>query len=137
MVGNLKSFGGFDSAGIHKLDHYAHFLREIGHQMFGHGGFLWIARIGLLVAFVLHIVTVIQLKLLNKKARGTGYRVKKSKASTLGSKFMFWGGLCLLVFVIVHLLHLTFGNFVDGFTCLLYTSPSPRDATLSRMPSSA
>ena len=24
-----------------------------------------------------------------------------------------------------------------GFICLLYTSPSPRDATLSRMPSSA
>ena len=24
-----------------------------------------------------------------------------------------------------------------GFVCLLYTSPSPRDATLSRMPSSA
>ena len=30
------------------------------------------------------------------------------------------------------------GNLdVDGQTCLLYTSPSPRDATLSRMPSSA
>ena len=28
------------------------------------------------------------------------------------------------------------GVFRDG-TCLLYTSPSPRDATLSRMPSSA
>ena len=27
------------------------------------------------------------------------------------------------------------GNWMDG--CLLYTSPSPRDATLSRMPSSA
>ena len=25
----------------------------------------------------------------------------------------------------------------EGCTCLLYTSPSPRDATLSRMPSSA
>ena len=25
----------------------------------------------------------------------------------------------------------------DDHTCLLYTSPSPRDATLSRMPSSA
>ena len=25
----------------------------------------------------------------------------------------------------------------SGRTCLLYTSPSPRDATLSRMPSSA
>ena len=30
------------------------------------------------------------------------------------------------------------GSFVSpGITCLLYTSPSPRDATLSRMPSSA
>ena len=28
-------------------------------------------------------------------------------------------------------------NLGDIFTCLLYTSPSPRDATLSRMPSSA
>ena len=28
-----------------------------------------------------------------------------------------------------------FGDFANG--CLLYTSPSPRDATLSRMPSSA
>ena len=27
--------------------------------------------------------------------------------------------------------------FWDNYTCLLYTSPSPRDATLSRMPSSA
>ena len=26
---------------------------------------------------------------------------------------------------------------MQGETCLLYTSPSPRDATLSRMPSSA
>ena len=25
----------------------------------------------------------------------------------------------------------------DGYTCLLYTSPSPRDRTRSRMPSSA
>ena len=34
------------------------------------------------------------------------------------------------------------GDYLDGQrhgigTCLLYTSPSPRDATLSRMPSSA
>ena len=26
---------------------------------------------------------------------------------------------------------------LQGMACLLYTSPSPRDATLSRMPSSA
>ena len=29
------------------------------------------------------------------------------------------------------------GSGFDILTCLLYTSPSPRDATLSRMPSSA
>ena len=29
------------------------------------------------------------------------------------------------------------GAFNAAFVCLLYTSPSPRDATLSRMPSSA
>ena len=28
-------------------------------------------------------------------------------------------------------------EFAQGSSCLLYTSPSPRDATLSRMPSSA
>ena len=28
-------------------------------------------------------------------------------------------------------------NFVTDFPCLLYTSPSPRDGLLSRMPSSA
>ena len=29
------------------------------------------------------------------------------------------------------------GAFADGMSCLLYTSPSPRDGLLSRMPSSA
>ena len=29
------------------------------------------------------------------------------------------------------------GTFVEEEPCLLYTSPSPRDATLARMPSSA
>ena len=29
------------------------------------------------------------------------------------------------------------GVLHEPYTCLLYTSPSPRDATLSRMPSSA
>ena len=28
-------------------------------------------------------------------------------------------------------------DVIGNITCLLYTSPSPRDATLSRMPSSA
>ena len=31
----------------------------------------------------------------------------------------------------------TIANFVEALVCLLYTSPSPRDRTRSRMPSSA
>ena len=30
-----------------------------------------------------------------------------------------------------------FDPYADGWSCLLYTSPSPRDRTRSRMPSSA
>ena len=29
------------------------------------------------------------------------------------------------------------GHYVEGYDCLLYTSPSPRDLSTSRMPSSA
>ena len=45
--------------------------------------------------------------------------------------------ICCQVFRIIH--HLDCIHFDDYFSysCLLYTSPSPRDATLSRMPSSA
>ena len=44
--------------------------------------------------------------------------------------------------LILHIIHRYFdlGNDVmagQAWDCLLYTSPSPRDATLSRMPSSA
>ena len=35
------------------------------------------------------------------------------------------------------LLNKPFHIYMSSFSCLLYTSPSPRDATLSRMPSSA
>ena len=43
-----------------------------------------------------------------------------------GSKAPFWSTLCK-----------PDGVRKELFICLLYTSPSPRDATLSRMPSSA
>ena len=33
--------------------------------------------------------------------------------------------------------HEALANGAEAYVCLLYTSPSPRDATLTRMPSSA
>ena len=40
-------------------------------------------------------------------------------------------------FLIFGITVLVLACFVGYYVCLLYTSPSPRDATLSRMPSSA
>ena len=37
----------------------------------------------------------------------------------------------------LHIYRYTDGNYYLTYTCLLYTSPSPRDRTRSRMPSSA
>ena len=48
---------------------------------------------------------------------------------------------CSLVFsamlAAINIASLGLFTWQDGTSCLLYTSPSPRDATLSRMPSSA
>ena len=46
------------------------------------------------------------------------------------------GGI-VVGFALVYLGAYLFGGRTDPTFCLLYTSPSPRDATLSRMPSSA
>ena len=37
----------------------------------------------------------------------------------------------------LRMIHVTAFDLADYFNCLLYTSPSPRDGLLSRMPSSA
>ena len=53
--------------------------------------------------------------------------------TTIREEFGVGKGQAALFFAIT-----TFIYFILGvFTCLLYTSPSPRDATLARMPSSA
>ena len=49
------------------------------------------------------------------------YRAKGGSINTVSQFKRIWG----------------FEQIEDSFLCLLYTSPSPRDATLSRMPSSA
>ena len=118
MAGNLKTFAGIHD-GVYKVDHYAEFLRTIGQDFLGHGGFLWLFRIALLAAVGLHIVTVLQLRKLNADARPVDYDSYKRGASSFASRTMMFGGLFILTFIVVHLLHLTFGtlhtgNFVEG-----------------------
>lgn len=120
MAGNLKFFGSPDVAtGQHPLDHYAHLLRTIGADFIGNYTFIWIFRILLLVALFAHVITVILLSKQNRMARGPAYSDPKYSSSTLASRYMFFGGLVILAFVIYHILHFTTGTlhfqgFVEG-----------------------
>jgi succinate dehydrogenase / fumarate reductase cytochrome b subunit len=110
LVGNLKMYQG-EAA----FDAYAEHLRELGAPFFGHGQFIWVMRIGLLVAVALHIHAAWALTLQNRRARPADYEVETRLQSTYASRTMRWGGVIILLFVIYHLMHLTWGNAHPDF----------------------
>lgn len=105
MYGNLKAFSGAD-----KFNEYAHHLREFGEPILPYEGFLWITRIGLLVALVAHVASAVILAVRASKARPQRYQVKRNVASSLSSRTMRWGGATLLLFIIWHLVNFSFGK---------------------------
>jgi succinate dehydrogenase / fumarate reductase, cytochrome b subunit len=110
MAGNLKVYQGAES-----FNHYAEGLRTLGAPFFGRGQVLWIVRLVLLAAVLLHILAAVQLTLQSRKARQTGYRRFDSLAFSYASRTMVWGGLIILAFVVYHLMHFTFGNAHPDF----------------------
>lgn len=111
MAGNLKMFLGFDpSVGDFKMDIYGRYLREMGTPLLPHAGALWIARVVLLICLVLHVTMAIQLSVRNKLSKPVDYKSPDYGSSTYASRTMLYGGQFLLLFVIFHLLHLTFGT---------------------------
>ena len=105
MYGNLKAFAGHDA-----FNEYAEHLREIGEPLLPHGGLLWITRIGLLVALVVHVYCAVMLWRRAAAARTVKYVVKKNTSSTISSRWMRWGGVALLLFIVWHLLNFTIGK---------------------------
>jgi succinate dehydrogenase / fumarate reductase cytochrome b subunit len=105
MLGNLKVYQGAE-----KFNAYAEFLREVGAPALAHGEFLWIARIVLLAAVVIHIVAAVQLTRRSLAARPVRYRKKPHEELTYASRTMRWGGVIILLFVVYHILHLTTGT---------------------------
>lgn len=102
MYGNLKAFGGADA-----YNDYAHHLRVIGEPILPYSGFLWIFRLLLIVALVAHVASAASLWKRANHARTSRYVVKKATAATLSSKWMRWGGITLLLFIIFHILQFT------------------------------
>ena len=98
MAGNLQVF-----IGPAKMNGYAAFLKSTGEL-------LWLVRIGLLVAVILHVVMALQLTRIKQLARPVDYHGRQPQVSTLASRSMRWGGVLLLVFIVFHILHFTTGT---------------------------
>ncbi len=118
MIGNLKLYEGKDESGSYIIDVYGLFLRTFGTPAVPRTGLLWIARLVLLAAVVLHIWAAWQLTLMNRQARPAAYSRRDVVHTTYASRTMRWGGVIILLFVIYHLLDLTWGRanpaFVEG-----------------------
>ena len=97
LLGNLQLLKGPDA-----INAYAKMLHDLG-------PLLWVARIGLLAIFVLHVVTAIRLSRANKAARPVAYAKEATMQASMASRSMVLSGLSLLAFVVYHLLHFTFG----------------------------
>jgi succinate dehydrogenase / fumarate reductase cytochrome b subunit len=110
MVGNLKTF-----LGATDLNHYAHWLRTIGEPVLHQGWFLWIQRVVLLVALVLHITAAVQLVRRDHRARPVAYVHRRPVRATFATRTMRWGGATLAVFVVWHILDFTVGSVNQDF----------------------
>ncbi len=116
MYGNLKVFSGQEA-----FDGYSHHLRTMGEPILPYAGALWIIRVVLLVAVVLHIVCAVTLwrRMRVATAGGGGQRYASKKAPrgnqrSYASFTMRWGGVTIALFVVYHLLHLTWNTISPG-----------------------
>ena len=114
MVGNLKIYQGAEH-----LNHYSEFLRDMLVPIFPRTVFLWLIRVVLIAAFVLHIVAAAQLTRKNRRARAGGYQQSRDwQASGVASRSMRFTGVVILLYLIWHLADFTWGwvnpNFVRG-----------------------
>lgn len=110
MIGNLKIFEGAEG-----FNEYAHFLRTVGYPMIPERGLLWVLRVVLLAAVILHVTAAIQLTRLDWASRPKGYRETRRKQATFASLTLRWGGLAIFLFIVYHLAHFTFGLGIPNF----------------------
>lgn len=110
MIGNLKLY-----LGPEKINYYAGWLREAGYPVLPHAGALWIFRIVLLAAVVIHFVSAYQVTMMSRRARPVGYKSRRTVRADFASRTMVWGGVIILLFVVYHLFHLTWGTVHPDF----------------------
>ena len=105
LIGNMTLLIGPDA-----FNNYAHFLETLLH-----GWFIYVFEAGMLVLFLLHIVSAVNVAWVDKfAARKTGYKYSKNAGGrsrkTISSVTMIYGGLLLAVFIIAHIWLFKFGD---------------------------
>ncbi|HKX15657.1 MAG TPA: succinate dehydrogenase cytochrome b subunit [Propionibacteriaceae bacterium] len=114
MYGNFKVF-----AGPEAFNEYAHHLRTLGQPILPYSGALWVIRVVLIAGVVAHMYAAFSLWSRAHKARGGTRRYYSNKSRTgvqrtYASFTLRWGGVVILLFVIYHLLHLTWNTIHPG-----------------------
>ena len=96
ILGNMAVFQGPDA-----FNGYANWLQ--GHP------FVWVARGGLVVIFTVHIYLGLRLAIENRSARPTPYTDGAEFLVSSASRYMAVTGSIVLLFLVFHLAHFTFG----------------------------
>ena len=110
-VGNLKVY-----LGASEINRYGEGLRTLAEPIFPRTFVLWAIRTVLTAAFVVHVVTSIQLSLQNRSARPQRYAHPARVQADPAASTMRWGGLAILLFLFFHLAHFTWGWVHPGYT---------------------
>ncbi|MGI8510712.1 MAG: succinate dehydrogenase cytochrome b subunit [Gemmatimonadaceae bacterium] len=98
LAGNLLVYRGPAA-----INGYSRFLHSTGEL-------LWVVRLVLIAALILHVMAAYSLTQMSHAARPHAYVRREPQVSTLASRLMRWGGVLLLVFIVLHILHFTTGT---------------------------
>lgn len=109
MIGNWKIFFP-DVEGIPEIDLYAEALRSLLFPIIPEHIVLWALRVGLIVAFLLHVHAAYALTVMNHHARTEAYEgPRKYLVADYASRTMRVSGTIFLFFLLFHLADLTWG----------------------------
>lgn len=110
MIGNLKLY--FPAKdGVPALDSYGEFLRTgLLVPILPEYVALWILRIGLIVALVVHVHAAYALTVTNRRMRPEGYRSPRNyQVADFAGRSMRWTGVIVLLYIGFHLADITIG----------------------------
>jgi succinate dehydrogenase / fumarate reductase cytochrome b subunit len=136
MIGNLKVYLGTvteNGQQVYDIDVYGEYLREILVPILPRTYFLWILRLVLIGALVLHVHAAYSLTVMNRRARPVKYQSSRDyQVANFASRTMRWTGIIVVLFLFWHLADLTWGWFNPDFVRgEVYRN---LDASLSRIP---